>query len=173
MGQKTDITRHLQAAQGYIELGMFVEASDELECIAPEDRVQPVVVAYRYAIYSGMEKWDLAGATAGLMVKIFPGNPDWWAKWAYATRRCQSVETARSILLDAEKQHPKDAMIQFNLACYACQLGDLEDAKRRVAGAISLDGKFRALALDDPDLEPLREKITDIAVDARLTEPES
>ena len=31
------IQRHLRAAQGYIELRMFVEAADELERIAPED----------------------------------------------------------------------------------------------------------------------------------------
>lgn len=63
------------------------------------------------------------------------------------------------ILLDAEKLHPKHAMIQFNLGCYACQLGNLEEAKSRVAVAISLDGQFRGKALDDPDLEPLWDEI--------------
>lgn len=153
------IEHHLRAAQGYIELGMFVEAANELECIAPEDRVHPSVVPYRYVIYSAMEKWDLAAATAGLMAKLHPEDPEWWIRWAYSTRRCQSIQDARQILLDAERLHPQHAMIQFNLGCYACQIGNLEEAKSRVAAAISLDGKYRAMALDDPDLEPLWDEI--------------
>lgn len=50
-------------------------------------------------------------------------------------------------------------MIKYNLGCYACQLGDLEEARGLVAAAIALNGKFRAMALDDPDLEPLRKDI--------------
>ena len=44
--------------------------------------------------------------------------PELWGNWAYATRRNMSVEAAKTILLDAEKQHPQDATIQFNLGCY-------------------------------------------------------
>ena len=50
-------------------------------------------------------------------------------------------------------------MTQFNLGCYACQLGDIEQAKTRVGKAIELDAKFKLLALDDADLEPLWEQI--------------
>jgi len=31
-------------------------------------------------------------------------------------------------------------------------MGEIGEAKRRVEAAISLDGKFRLMALDDPDL---------------------
>jgi len=68
---------HLRAAHGYIELGMFVEAADELECIAPEDRGHPAVLAYRYDIYSELEKWTHA-EVARHLVKISPQNPGWW-----------------------------------------------------------------------------------------------
>jgi hypothetical protein len=46
-------------------------------------------------------------------------------------------------------------MTHYNLACYSCQLGDIEQAKMRVGKAIELDPKFKLLALDDADLEPL------------------
>lgn len=147
--------RHLRAAQGYIELGMFVEASDELECIAPEHRSQPAVLAFRYEIYSRLEIWTHAEVVARQLVKIAPEDQGCWISWAYATRRCQSIDAANQILLDAEKLHPKNANIQFNLGCYACQMGNLEESKRRVEAAISLDEKYRAMALDDQDLEPL------------------
>lgn len=169
----TAMDRHLRAAQGYIELGMFVEAADEVECIAPEDRIHPSVLALRYSIYSKLEKWTHAEVVARHLVKISPEDPGWWVNWAYATRRCQSIQEASQILLDAEKLHPHHATIQFNLGCYASRLGDPVEAKRRVASSISLDGRFRALALDDPDLEPLWSKIKDLAVDGAPPVPES
>ena len=155
-----DIARHLQAAQGYIELGMFVEASDELDRIAPEDRAHPAVLAHRYVISVEMEEWTHAEVVARHLVKILPEEPGGWINWANATRRCQSIEDAKQVLLSAEKLHPNEATIQFNLGCYACQLGDLEEAKRRVTAATSLDEKFRIMALDDPDLQPLWDDLT-------------
>lgn len=156
---RSDIARHLRSAQGYFELGMFVEAANEMERISPEDRVHPAVLAYRYAIYSELEKWTHAEEVARHLAKIFPGDPGWWVSWAYSTRRCRSIQEANPILLEAEKLHPQHAIIQFNLGCYACQLGEMEEAKHRVSAAISLDGKFRLKALDDPDLEPLWDEI--------------
>jgi Tfp pilus assembly protein PilF len=50
-------------------------------------------------------------------------------------------------------------MTHFNLGCYACQLGDIDQAKERVRRSIELDAKFKMLALDDPDLEPLWKEI--------------
>lgn len=166
----SDMAYHLRVAQGFIELGMFVDAANELEEIKPESRALPVVIAFRHAIYSAMKKWDMAEVAARHMVKVAPDEPGWWVHWAYSTRRCRSIAEARTILLDAEKQHPKEATIQFNLGCYACQLRDLEEAKRRVAAAISLDGKYRLMALDDPDLKPLWDEFTVILRDSEKSE---
>jgi len=153
------LAQHLVAAQGYLELGMFEAAAEELEEIEPESRDLPDVLAFRFAIYSNLDKWAMAEVVARHMVKLFPDDPAWRVDLAYATRRCRSLEEAWQILLDAEKQHPQEAVIQFNLGCYACKMGNQEEAKRRVATAIALDGKFRKEALDDPDLEPLWDEI--------------
>ncbi len=143
------------AAQGYFELGMFEDAANELESLDPEQRGSPRVIAFRVAIYSALKRWTLAEVAARHMVKVDPDQVTWWIQWAYATRRCRSIDEAKAILLDGEVRHPKEALIKYNLGCYACQLGDLEEARARVAAAIALDGKFRAMALDEPDLEPL------------------
>jgi hypothetical protein len=39
--------RHITAAEGYIELGMFLDADEELECIKPDVRHVPKVLALR------------------------------------------------------------------------------------------------------------------------------
>jgi lipopolysaccharide biosynthesis regulator YciM len=51
--------RHWQAAVGYVELGMFQDANDQLEKIDPFNRAAPEVLAVRLAIYHGLKKWEL------------------------------------------------------------------------------------------------------------------
>jgi len=48
--------QHWQAAVGYVELGMFQDANDQLEKIDPFNRAAPEVLAVRLAIYHGLRK---------------------------------------------------------------------------------------------------------------------
>jgi len=78
-----------------------------------------------------------------------------WVDAAADMRRTESVQAARELLKQAEAMFPENATIQFNLGCYSCLLGDIEEAKRRVERATELDAQFKLLALDDPDLEAM------------------
>ncbi|HZO84674.1 MAG TPA: hypothetical protein VFC26_05645, partial [Verrucomicrobiae bacterium] len=50
--------------------------------------------------------------------------------------------------------------IPYNLACYACQLGRINDSRQWLKRALSVGGKkIRSLALEDPDLQPLWDEI--------------
>ena len=151
--------RHLLAATGFMELGMFDDAAMEIERLDPHDKQRPEVFDFRAALFAQAKEWGAMEVVTRRIVALRPDDPEAWVNWAYATRWEASLEAATEILLRAEKKCPHDAAIQFNLACYACQMGNLEEAKGRVATAISLDGKFRSRALDDPDLEPLWEDI--------------
>ena len=91
--------------------------------------------------------------------KRHPDEPVYWTNLAWAVRRLDSLVAARDILLEAVERFPGDAMTHFNLGCYSCQLGNIEQAKTRVGKAIELDAKFKLLALDDADLEPLWKQI--------------
>ncbi len=55
--------------------------------------------------------------------------------------------------------HPEEPAIHYNLACYECQTGNLSDAKRHLMQATKADVKFKVMALDDSDLEPLWDEI--------------
>ena len=145
----------LHAAMGYLELGMIAEADGELESLPPEDRDRSSVLALRVEIYRTAKKWSLMEVVARELWKRHPDEPDYWTNLAWAVRRSDSMVAARDILLEAVERFPGDAMTHFNLGCYACQLGDIEQAKTRVGRAIELDAKFKLLALDDADLEPL------------------
>jgi tetratricopeptide (TPR) repeat protein len=58
------------------------------------------------------------------------------------------------ILIDAEAKFPRGAAIPYNLACYYCQLGEMEKAKRYLKEAFEIDLNWRKAALDDEDLRP-------------------
>lgn len=150
--------RRLSHVQGYLELGMVAEAADELGQISADDAQRTEVVVLRLAVLHEQQKWPLVRDLAAELVGRGVADAGIWIMWAYATRRAESIENAERILLEAERRHPADPTIQFNLGCYACQRGDLRAARRFVACATALDPKFSALAATDPDLGPLRDK---------------
>jgi hypothetical protein len=86
-----------------------------------------------------------------------PDEPQWTTSWAYATRRADSIEQARIILVNAIERMPNVAIFHFNLACYECQLGGLPKASKSLHRAFKLDPVMKVMALDDEDLRPLWE----------------
>ena len=80
---------------------------------------------------------------------------------AYSLRRANDggVEKAKAVLLEAAKLFPDDDMIQYNLACYCAQLGQLDAAKEYLGKSCELGdaAQIKLRALDDEDLKPLWE----------------
>jgi len=69
------------------------------------------------------------------------------------------IEKAKPVLLEAAKLFPDDDTIQYNLACYCAQLGQLDAAQEYLDKSYELgDAKqIKLIALDDDDLKPLWE----------------
>src|SRR5262245_16735596 len=109
-----------QAAAGYVELGMFLEADTELDKIDPLNRAAPEVLAIRLSIYHGLKKWELMQEIAKRLAEFQPNDIQWTISLAYATRT-DSIQAAKQILLKAEPKFPKAEIIKYNLACYFCQ----------------------------------------------------
>ena len=159
---------HLRAALGWIGLGNFQEANEELEKIAPQLRAHPDVLTIRYVVYAKTEKWDVAAEIAGALVKLTPEEPHAWICLAYATRRKPGggIPQAREILTQAQPKFPDYSLIPYNLACYECRLGNLETAKRWLEKAFACGDAegMKLMALADADLEPMRKEIAQMRV---------
>jgi tetratricopeptide (TPR) repeat protein len=151
--------QHCQAAAGYVELGMFLEADTELDRIDPFNRAAPEVLGTRLAIYLGLEKWELMQEIAKRLADFQPNDIQWIISLAYATRRADSIQAAKEILLNAEPKFPKEAAIKYNLACYFCQTGEIQNAKNYLKQAFEIDLNCRVAALEDEDLKPLWESL--------------
>lgn len=135
---------------------MLRHAESELKAIRPEYADSPEVVLLRVALLHEKRDWNKLRTFAAKLVKRQPEIVDWWVSLAFATRRAASVEAAQEILLEAEKRHGAEAIVHFNLGCYACVLGDIAGARRRVRKAALLDSQFGQMYKTDPDLEALR-----------------
>ena len=125
---------------------MLDDAAPALEEIELEDKTRTEVLGARVNLYMVAKKWDMAAAVASHLVKTEPETSGWWINFAYAKRRCEGIESAEAILLRARELHHDNAMIEFNLACYASLACRVEEAKERLRHAIELDKEARKLA---------------------------
>jgi tetratricopeptide (TPR) repeat protein len=102
-----------------------------------------------------MEKYEGMATIAEHLTKVFPEDSQNWISLAYAQRRYLDLQTAEKTLLEAQKRFPEEATIPFNLACYACQLGRLDEAREKLAKAVGMEPAFKKTALEDEDLKAI------------------
>lgn len=148
---------HSKAAEGWLELGNFVEAAAELEKIAPHLRAHHDVLQLRYELHAQADRWESALEIVSTLVLLFPINPNNWIHRSFALHELKRTLEARDLLLPAVKKFKHVGLIRYNLACYECQLGNLPAAKKLLAEAFALNPKkeLKLDALEDPDLKPL------------------
>jgi thioredoxin-like negative regulator of GroEL len=120
--------RSLTAAEGYIEVGMFLDADEELERVSPEVRHLPELLAARVDIYRALGKWELVQTVAERLAEHDSDNVEWSLSLALAIRRAESIEAARAILLAASEKHPGEAIVHHNLARFACDSVNIAEA---------------------------------------------
>lgn len=149
---------HLQAAEGWLELGDHLEANEELEKIEPELRAHPDALEIRWQIFAKEMKWEACVEIARSLTNLAPDRPYGWVHLAFSLRRAQGggLETALATLLPVVTKLPKIWMIPYNLACYCAQLNRLDEAQMWFKKSMEIDEQtVKRHALDDPDLKPL------------------
>lgn len=153
-----DTRRRVDYALGYIGLAMFTQAAAELEGVAAEEQLLPVVRSVRVDFHLAQRQWKKVVVVAGELARAHPDTENAWIGWAYALRELGRVEEARAVLVAGEPHHGKtSAVLHYNLACYDSLLGALTSAKTRLARACRMDAQFKVAARKDPDLVAMRE----------------
>lgn len=149
----------LNAVLGWLELGNVAEARAELNRISAAVQERADLLEVRWILDAREEDWPAALKTAERLVKIAPANASGWLHRAYATRRVSKdgVQKAEAVLIPAVEKFPEEPTIPYNLACYACVQGRLEDARNWLKEAVKRGGKkkIQKMALSDSDLEAL------------------
>ena len=154
---------HYNAAAGWYELRNFVEARAELESVSPENQNHPAVLDLRWMICAAQANWNDALRAAQNLIVVAPNEASGWLHCAYALRRMSGggVDQALNFLRPVAEKFPDEPVIAFNLACYACQLDQLDEARAWFKQACDIGGekKIRTMALCDDDLKPLWDEI--------------
>ena len=152
---------HLNAAEGWIGLGNVVEAENELAHLSLELCEHPEVLRVKYHLYERTKDWERAAPVAELICKTVPEGPFGWIHLAYALHELKRTLEAYQVLLPRVDRFPDEYIIRYNLACYACQLGNLEEALQWLRKAIALIGTdtVKEMASTDPDLQSLKNEI--------------
>jgi tetratricopeptide (TPR) repeat protein len=148
---------HLQAAQGWLELGSHIEANQELEKITPELLAHLAVLNVRWEVYASAKNWEAALHIAAALINFAPDEPLGWVHRSYTLHELKRTAEARDNLLLVVDKFPISTTMRYNLACYECQLGRLDHARGWLEKASALGGarKMQMEALGDSDLEPL------------------
>ena len=156
--EPSDIHR-LNAALGWLGLNAPADARAELEAIASAQQSHPAVLAVRWLLCAHEENWDDALLVAELELNAVPEDSSGWLHRAYALRRVDGggLVPAWDALLPAAEKFPTEPVIAYNLACYACQLNQLPDARIWLQCAVKIGGQaaIQKMALADDDLKPL------------------
>lgn len=149
--------RHLEYAAGFIELGMLASAEAELGQITPSDQASAAVMLVRLDLLMLAKDWAAMVALARALTQQHPEQEKGWIYHAYALREQSRIAEAQAVLLHAEPQHgATSGVLHYNLACYACLLGDKSEARRRLECAALLEKSWLESAMEDPDLATLR-----------------
>src|SRR5690348_2341162 len=127
--------RCLEAAEGWLELGNWQEANAELGGITSQMREHPVVLCMRWNIYAAGKQWELAAAVARRLSQLVPGLPVGWIELAHALHALKRTQEARDVLLPVVNRFPGQYFMCYKLACYACQLGRLDEARQWLQAA--------------------------------------
>ncbi len=158
-------THYLSSALGWLELGNRAEARLEWARINPEARRLPEVLEVGWLIQAAEKDWAGALETARALIATDPDRSFGWLHQAYALRRVPEggIRAAWNALLPVVERFPKEPTIPYNLACYACQMGWLDEARKWLRQAQRRGDKtaIKAMALADIDLEALWSEIRD------------
>ena len=155
---------HLSAAVGWLGLGNWHEANEELEKITLALRAHPEVLEIRWIIYAKAEKWDQCVDIGNALIIVAPDRSFGWIHRSFALHCLKRTQEALDSLIPAAFHFPNEWHIRYNLACYACRLGNYKEAREWLKFAFDLgDAKqIKLLALADPDLEPLWNDIGEV-----------
>lgn len=127
-------------AEGYLELGMFESASEELDTLPDEDRGRAEVLDLRLEICICTKRWDAGEKLASKLADLQPKTDRFWVAWAECTRHLVSNEAARVILYRSmDHGHAHSGLVHCKLAYLWEEAGEMERARPHYLRGVYLD----------------------------------
>ena len=135
---------------------MFDEALREADAALALAADDPHALAIKSAILWGQNRLNEVEPFLAKLAELNPRNTGLWINLAYIRRRTQSLEAAAATLQQAFTVNPRDALANFNMACYRAVQNRPTEALALLRNAFDLDPKLRALAKAEEDFNSIR-----------------
>lgn len=154
--------KHLIAAEGFFDLGMYAEAHEQLELADKDPDLRMAVAARQLDLYIAEERWEDAVILGEVLADLDPENGDYSLQWARALHAQGKSEAALEVLGEAFCELEHDPEYRYYTALYSAVVGQSRKALYNLGQAIAMDSDWLKVALTEPELKDLVEKLPPI-----------
>lgn len=147
--------RALQAAEGFVYLGMYREALKELDRVPETDQELADVLIARVRVLLHLQRFGTAAKLSHRGETLHRNEDEFTVQRAFALHQLQKPDEAARVLQEAPGWLRRTGILHYNLGCYEARWGNLKIARQCVQTAIELNNAIKKNAKQDPDLADL------------------
>lgn len=146
------------AALGWLELGNWQEAYNELESLPAAQRAHPDALKLYCRVWEMAGRWEELALIAEGATEAFPAVSEFMWQFAWSQWKLGELEPWMTALLSQATRFPRDSEFNYRLACLLSAARRFVEARAHLALAFESASNERALklrALEQPELEGL------------------
>ncbi|MDZ4404350.1 tetratricopeptide repeat protein [Prosthecobacter sp.] len=155
----TEAERRIIAAQGYVELGLYEEAREELSPLPAEMNDRVDVLEITLLCLMGGHRWSEALALANRLCQQEPAEPGGFIHAAFCLHELGRTAEAVDVLSRGPATLRTKPVYYYNMGCYHARLGHYDKSMTYLERAFEMDGELRQHAKKDRDLDCLRAQL--------------
>lgn len=150
------IKRQLDEAEGYLMLNLPERALEILERRANWATMQFEASFLKGEALRSLKRYREALKPLEVAAALRPGDREVAIALGWCYKRTHRLAQAIDALERAGREHPEDALLHYNLACYWSLAGNASKALDELAVALDQEPRLRSLIADEADFDQLR-----------------
>ena len=149
--------RRLEAAKGYLALGMAGAALKELQRITDREACLFDYSLLSAEAYRDLKQYENAVPLFEQALHHAPHHLQALLGLAWCFKRINRLHDAIDTLERARRWHPDESIVIYNLACYFSLLGDKPKAIECLGRSLRMEPELKRLIPHEPDFNDLRQ----------------
>lgn len=150
------VARRLIEADGYLDLGLPRRALEVLESRSDWASMQFEACLLTGEALRLLERYVEALRPLEMAARLRPNDLQVALAQGWCYKRTHRLAQAIDALERAERYHPREAIVRYNLACYWSLANNPRRAISKLAEALALEPERRSELADEPDFDPIR-----------------
>lgn len=153
--QSPETHKALQAAEGYVFLGLHREALKQLDTVPEVEQENPDVMVARIRVLLHLRRYPAAARLSARGESLYRDEDEFTVQRAFALNQLDKGDEAREVIKGAPEWLRRTGILHYNLGCYEARWGNIEVARQCVQDAIEINAAIRKNLKQDPDLAEL------------------